>query len=166
MRNKDIVAWGHFVSTAVIWGTYFVRLGQSVASGELARDGFVEAMGLRLGIAIGLSILTGLLIEFLVNLIRSEPPSRREADAEAWAGLRATRVAQGVVVTLIMALSGLALVLGAFAGPTAATQVEAWLADGFGNGLILFANACLFVLALAEMVHYGALLAFLGRGRR
>jgi|GEM_PF-350359 len=166
MRNKNMVAWAHLIATTVIWGTYFVRLGQSMLSGDLLQVGFAEAMGLTLGIAIGLSILTGLLIEFLVNLIRSEPPSRREADAEAWAGLRATRVAHGVVVTLIMTLSGLALVLGAFAGPTAAAQVEAWLADRFGYGLILFANAGLFVLVLAEMVHYGALLVFLGRGRR
>ncbi|HRH20409.1 MAG TPA: hypothetical protein PLE81_07190 [Brevundimonas sp.] len=166
MSNKELVAWGHLITTALIWGYYGVQLVQAVASGDLAEAGFVSTLGVPLAIAVGLSILASVVIEFGVNLIRTDRPGRREVDAEAWAGLRATRIAHGVVITLIMALSGLGLVLGAFAGPSVAAETGAWLTGRFGNGLVLFANGGLLVLILAELVHYGALIAFLSSVRR
>ncbi|MBN8551505.1 MAG: hypothetical protein J0L52_01250 [Caulobacterales bacterium] len=161
MSNKVITAWGHLLTTTLIWGTYFLKLVRTAASGDLAQAGFAQTMGLTLGLAIGLSILASMVIEVLVNLIRADRPSRREADAEAWAGLRATRLSHGAVITLIMGLSGLALVLGAFAGPTVAIETGSWLAGRFANGLVLFANGGLLVLIVAELVHYGALIGFL-----
>jgi hypothetical protein len=166
MSNKEIVAWGHLITTVLIWGVYVVRLGQAVVSGTLSEAGFADTLGVPLALAVGVSILASMAIEVGVNLVRADRPSRREADAEAWAGLRATRMAHGVVITLIMALSGLGLVLGAFAGPSVAAETGAWLTARFGNGLVLFANGGLLMLILAEVVHYGALVGFLGRSRR
>lgn len=161
MSNREISAWGNLLVTTAIWATYFVNLVQVVASGELVQDGFARTLGVPLAIAIALSTVAALTVEFLVHLVRHERPTRRQAEDEAWAGLRATRMAHCVVITLIMALSGLALVLGALAGPSRVAQISA----GFGNGLVLFGNAGLFVLVLADLVHYAALLVFLRRGR-
>lgn len=166
MSNREINAWGDLVATLAIWGVYFAKLGQAVASGELARVGFSQAMGAHLGVSILLSILAAMVIGFTVNLVRRQEPTRREADDEAWAGLRATRVAHGVIIVLIMILTGLALVFGAFAGPSLAADVNALLGRSVANGLVLFANAGIAVLVLAELVHYGALIVFLGRMRR
>jgi cytochrome b561 len=166
MSNKQLVAWGHLITTVLIWGFYVMRLGQAVASGTLAEAGFADTLGVPLAMAVGLSILASMVIEVGINLVRADQPSRREADAEAWAGLRATRIAHGVVITLIMTLSGLGLVLGAFAGPSVAAEAGAWLTGRFGNGLVLFANGGLLMLILAELVHYGALIAFLRGVRR
>lgn len=166
MSNRQINAWGDLIATLTIWGAYFVRLGQAVASGELAEAGFAETMGVHLGLSLLLSILSALVIGFMVNLVRHHEPTRREAEDEAWAGLRATRVAHAVVIVLIMALTGLALALGAFAGPGLAAEINALLGRSVANGLVLFANAGIAVLVLAELVHYGALIVFLRRGRQ
>lgn len=165
MSNRQINAWGDLIATLAIWGTYFVSLGQAVASGELAQAGFARTMGVHLGVSILLSILSAMAIGFVVNLVRRHEPTRRQAEDEAWAGLRATRVAHAVVIVLIMSLTGLALVLGAFSGPALAAQVNALLGRSVANGPVLFANAGIAVLVLAELVHYGALVAFLRRVR-
>ena len=42
MSHRQISAWGDLIATLVIWGLYFVRLGQAVTSGELAQAGFAR----------------------------------------------------------------------------------------------------------------------------
>ena len=166
MSNRELSAWGDLAATLAIWGAYFVKLGHAVWSGQLAAEGFARAMGVQFAASVVLSILAAIVIGLVVDLVRKREVPKRQADDEAWAGLRATRVAHGVVITLIMVLTGLALLFGAFAGPSLAAGVSDLLGRSVANGLVLFANAGLGVLVLAELVHYGALIVFLRRSRR
>ncbi|WP_282008949.1 hypothetical protein [Brevundimonas aveniformis] len=166
MSNRELRAWGDLITTVLIWGTYFVHFSQGVASGDLARQGFVSSLGGHLAAALILSIVAAFVVSLVVNLVRRDTPTQSQADREAWAGLRATRLAHGVIITLLMILTALALALGAFAGPALADQVDGWLGRSGTNGLILFAHAGLAILILAELVHYGALIVLLGRDRR
>lgn len=159
-------AWSELAATVLIWGFYFVRLIQSAGSGHLTEAGFARAMGLHFAVSVAVSILAAILIGFVVELFERGDRRRRRDDAEAWAGLRATRLAHGVVVTSLMILTGLALVLGALSGPTMAERAQSILAGLMDNSLVLAANAGVLILVLAEIAHYGALIVYLGRGRR
>ena len=166
MSNREISAWGDLAATLAIWGAYFIKLGHAVLSGELAASGFARTMGVQFAASVVLSILAAIVIGLVVETVRKREVPKRQADDEAWAGLRATRLAHAVVITLIMLLTGLALLFGAFAGPSLAAEVSALLGRSIANGLVLFANAGVLVLVLAELVHYGALIAFLRQTRR
>jgi len=167
MTSRLAGAWSELAATILIWGFYFVRLAQSAGSGQLAEAGFARAMGLHFAVSVVVSILAAILIGFVVEVFDKRDRRRRHRDDdEAWAGLRATRLAHGVVVTGLMILTGLALVLGALSGPAAAERAQAILNGLVDNGLVLAANAGVLILVLAEIAHYGALIVYLGRGRR
>ena len=161
MTARIAGTWGELAATVLIWGFYFVRLVQSAGSGHLAEAGFARAMGLHFGLSVAASLLAAILIGFAVELFDKRDRRSRRNDAEAWAGLRATRLAHGVTVAALMILIGLGLALGAFAGQGTAERAATMLAGLMDNGLVLAAHVGLLVLLLAEITHYGALLAFL-----
>lgn len=162
MSNREKGAWVELIALIAIWGFYFASLIGSASAIET--EGFSPVMGLRFAICAVLSILAGSASGLLVDLLSRGRRSAARDEREAWAGLRATRIAHGALIVLIFCLATLALLLGAFAGETIAGQVNAALSGFLGNGLVLFANAALAILVLAELVHYAALIVFLRRG--
>lgn len=165
MSYREKSAWAELLSTLGIWGYYFIGLVQAVASGDLTEQGFVDAMGGRFVACVLLSILVGIAGGILVEILSRKFDRAGRDEREAWAGLRATRIAHGVLITLILALSSLGFLFGAFGGAALAERASAALELVMANGLVLFANGALFALVLAELVHYGALIVFLRRGR-
>jgi len=166
MTPRIVGTWGELAATILIWGFYFLRLIQSAGSGYLAEAGFARAMGLHFGLSVAASILAAILIGFAVELFDKRDRRSRRNDAEAWAGLRATRLAHGVTVAALMILIGLGLALGAFAGLGTAERAGTMLAGLMDNGLVLAAHIGVLVLILAEIAHYGALITYLSAGRR
>ena len=116
MSNREKSAWVELVALIVVWGFYFSGLIGTVGSGAIETEGFAGAMGLQFAVCAVLSIVigaaTGVLLEIWSR--RSNAPARDER--EAWAGLRATRIAHGTLIVLLLALTVVALLLGAFAG--------------------------------------------------
>ena len=165
MSNREKGAWVELLALLLIWGFYFTSLIGAAASGALEAEGFASAMGVRFVACAVLSILVGVGSGVLGEILarRSRAPVREEA--EAWAGLRATRVAHGVLIVLLLALTVVALLFGAFAGETMAGRANALAAGLLSNGLVLVANGALAALVLAELVHYAALIFFLRRDR-
>lgn len=163
MSNREKSAWVELLALAGIWGVYLVSLVGGVRSGEIEALGFARAMGPTFAVCAVLSIVVGAASGVLLEIAtrRSDAPVRDER--EAWAGLRATRVAHGTLVVLLLVLTVGGLLFGAFAGQTLAGRATAWLDGLMGNGLILFANGALACLVLAELIHYAALIAFLRR---
>lgn len=164
MSYREKGAWAELVSTLVIWGYYFTKLFDAVRSGALEQEGFAGAMGVQFVVCVILSMVVGIAMGVLVDLLSKKADRGGRDEREAWAGLRATRIAHGVLVTLIISLSGLAFVFGAFAGEALAAQANAALEVVLSNGLVLFANGALAAMILAELVHYAALIVFLRRG--
>lgn len=164
MSNREKSAWVELAALLIVWGFYFVSLAGAVGSGAIEDQGFARAMGLHFAVCAFVSIVigaaTGALLE--IGSRRSSAPVREER--EAWAGLRATRIAHGTLIVLLLALTVGALLFGTFAGQAMAMRSTAWLDGLMGNGLVLFANGALAALVLAELVHYGALIVFLRRG--
>lgn len=164
MSIRERSAWVELLALTVVWGFYFVSLIGAVGSGAIEAEGFARVMGLPFAVCAVLSIIVGAASGILQEIWsrRSNAPARDER--EAWAGLRATRIAHGVLIALLLALTVLGLLFGAFAGQTIAGDVSAWLDGLMGNGLVLAANGALAALVLAELIHYGALIAFLRKG--
>lgn len=164
MSIRERSAWVELLALMVVWGFYFVSLVGAVGSGAIETEGFARVMGLPFAVCAVLSIIVGAAAGVLqeIGSRRSNAPARDER--EAWAGLRATRIAHGVLIVLLLALTVLALLFGAFAGQTIAGRVSAWLDGLLGNGLVLAANGALAALVLAELIHYGALIIFLRKG--
>lgn len=165
MSNREKSAWAELIALLLVWGFYFASLVGEARSGALEDEGFARVMGLPFVICAILSILVGVGSGVLGEILarRSNAPPREER--EAWAGLRATRVAHGVLIVLLLAVAVLAFLFGAFAGEAAAARASGWTAGLLSNGLVLAANGALGALVLAELVHYAALIAFLRRDR-
>lgn len=165
MSNREKSAWVELIALIGVWGFYFASLIDAVGSGAIAAAGFARAMGLQFAVCAVLSIVVGAAAGFLLDVWsrRSNAPARDER--AAWAGLRATRIAHGTLIVLLLALTVLALLFGAFAGQTMAMRAAGWLGGLMGNGLVLFANGALAALVLAELIHYGALIVLLRRDR-
>ena len=136
MSNREKGAWAELIALILIWGVYFAGLVAAVGSGAIEEEGFASAMGVRFALCAVLSILVGIGSGVLGELLarRSNAPVRDER--EAWAGLRATRIAHGTLIVLLLALCVLAFLFGAFAGETAAERANAFAA---GSGEHLFA---------------------------
>ena len=166
MTARIAGAWGELAATVLIWGFYFLRLIQSAGSGYLAEVGFARAMGLHFGLSVVASILAAILIGFAVELFDKRDRRSRRNDAEAWAGLRATRLAHGVTAAVLMILIGLGLAFGAFTGLGMSERSNAVLAGLMDNGLVLAAHIGVLILLVAEITHYGALITYLSAGRR
>lgn len=163
MSIRERSAWGELLALTVVWGFYFISLIGAVASGAIEAEGFARLMGPPFAVCAVLSIIVGAASGILqeIGSRRSNAPARDER--EAWAGLRATRVAHGALIVLLLALTVIALLFGAFAGQTMAGRATGWLGGVMGNGLVLFANGALAALVLAELIHYAALIVFLRR---
>ena len=164
MSNREKSAWVELIALTAIWGFYCVSLFGAIGSGAIDQDGFARAMGLRFALCAVLSIIVGAAAGVLLEIgsRQSNAPARDER--EAWAGLRATRIAHGTLIVLLLGLTVAALLFGGFAGQALAARTTSWLDGLMGNGLILFAHGALACLVLAELIHYGALIAFLRRG--
>lgn len=165
MSHREQSAWAELIALFGVWGVYFFQLFGAVASGALAADGFVGAMGLIFAACVVLSIILSVAIDVVSDLRarRSRAPVRDER--EAWAGLRATRLAHGTLVTLILLLAALGFLFGAFGGEGLEARMAGWLDRVLDNGLVLFANGAMASLILAEIVHYAGLIVFLRRDR-
>lgn len=164
MSIRERSAWVELIALTMVWGFYFVSLIGAVGTGAIETEGFARVMGLPFAVCSVLSILVGAASGVLqeIGARRSNAPARDER--EAWAGLRATRVAHGVLIVLLLALTVIGLLLGAFAGQTMAGRASGGLDGLMGNGLVLAANGALAALVLAELIHYGALIVFLRKG--
>lgn len=164
MSIRERSAWVELLALTVVWGFYFVSLIGAVGSGVIEAEGFARVMGLPFAVCAVLSIIVGAASGILqeIGSRRSNAPARDER--EAWAGLRATRIAHGVLIVLLLTLTVLGLLFGAFAGQTMAGAASDWLDGLMGNGLVLAANSALAALVLAELIHYGALIVFLRKG--
>ena len=164
MSIRERCAWIELIALTAVWGFYFVSLVGAASSGAIQTEGFARVMGVPFAVCAVLSILVGAASGILqeIGSRRSNAPARDER--EAWAGLRATRVAHGTLIVLLLALTVITLLFGAFAGQTIAGRATGWLDGMMGNGLVLLANGALAVLVLAELIHYGALIAFLRKG--
>ena len=121
-------------------------------------------MGVTFAGCVVLSILISVALDLVADLAaRRRAPVRDEQ--EAWAGLRATRIAHGTLVTILLLLAALGFLFGAFVGEGLQARAGGWLAALLDNGLVLFANGALAALVLAEIVHYAALIVLLRRAR-
>ncbi len=165
MSYREKGAWAELVSTLAIWGFYFVSLSAAVTSGQLESEGFAGAMGGHFIGSVVLSVIVGIGLGVLVEITSRKADRAGGDEREAWAGLRATRIAHAVLFGMILILSAVAFLVGAFAGQTVAERANETLALLLSNGLVLFANAALAALVIAEITHYGALIFFLRRGR-
>jgi len=164
-RIKKKALGPRLICTLGIWGWYFwVLIGQA-ASGALLEHGFVSTMGAQFASSVTLSIVVGIGVELLVEALTRKSDRGARDEREAWAGLRATRIAHGVLITLIFSLSALGFLFGAFGGEGLAARSGAFLSLVLSNGLVLFANGALFALILAEVAHDACLIFFLRRGR-
>ena len=165
MSNREKSAWVELIALIVVWGFYFTSLVGAAGSGAIEDQGFARAMGLPFAVCAVLSIVIGAASGILLEIgsRRSNAPARNER--EAWAGLRATRIAHGSLIVLLLVLTVLALLFGAFAGQTMAARAAVWLDGLMGSGLVLFANGALAALVLAELIHYAAMIVFRRRDR-
>lgn len=165
MSHREKGAWAQLVSTLGIWGWYFCVLIGQAASGALLEQGFVATMGARFAVCVVLSIVVGIAADLLVESLTRKSDRGARDEREAWAGLRATRIAHGALVTLIFSLSALAFLFGAFGGDALAARSSSVLSVVLSNGLVLFANGALAALIVAEIVHDAGVIFFLRRGR-
>ena len=127
MSIRERSAWIELIALTAVWGFYFVSLVGAASSGAIQTEGFARVMGVPFAVCAVLSILVGAASGILqeIGSRRSNAPARDER--EAWAGLRATRVAHGALIVLLLALTVIALLFGAFAGQTIAGQATGWL---------------------------------------
>ncbi|WP_122466843.1 hypothetical protein [Brevundimonas lutea] len=165
MSYREKSAWAELVSVAAVWGWYFWVLATRALSGAITEQGFVGAMGATFVLAVVLSIVVAVASGILVEVMSRKSDRGARDEREAWAGLRATRIAHGVLIVLIFCLAVLGFGFGAFGGAGLAERTGTLLSLVLSNGLVLFANGAVAALVLAELAHYGALIVFLRRGR-
>lgn len=163
MSNRERGAWAELIALVLIWGWYFWCLVQVTVSGELAAEGFARSMGAVFAVTVLVSLVLNVAIDIVVDLAAGRSRRGPRDETEAWAGLRATRLAHGVLISLLMLLTALAFLFGGFTGQTLEARATGLLASVMDNGLILFANGALAALIVAEIVHYGGLIWFLRR---
>ena len=162
MSHRERSAWAELAVTGAVWGWYFWVLVAGARSGAIADQGFIGAMGVTFATAVLLSIVVAVGASRLVEM--TARPSRRGArdEREAWAGLRATRFAHGVLVVLIFGLAASGFAFGTLGGAGLIERATV----AMSGGLVLFANGAVAALVLAELAHYAALIVFLRRDRR
>ncbi len=165
MSYREKSAWAELVTTGAIWGWYFWVLAERARSGAIVEQGFIAAMGASFVAATVLSVAAAVTAGILLEVITRRSDRGRRDEREAWAGLRATRFAHGVLVVLIFCLAVAGFAFGTFGGEQIAARAGAILSLVLSNGFVLFANGAVAALVLAELAHYGALVFFLRRGR-
>lgn len=161
MSHRERSAWAELAVTGAVWGWYFWVLVAGARSGAIAEQGFIGAMGVTLATAMLLSIVVAIGSSLLVEVTARRTRRGAHDEREAWAGLRATRFAHGLLIVLILGLAAAGFGFGSLGG---AGMIER-AAAAMSNGLVLFANGAVAALVLAEMAHYAALIVFL-RGAR
>lgn len=154
MSFREKSAWVSLVTTALIWGFYFVTLGHSLATGDPSGTRFV---GLFVGCTIALVVVqVALIIALAIHSPKDAEdypsvPDERERLIE----LRSTRNAFAVLNALSMTV--------AIAAPLVAVAGPAMFRDPGADGLLLIGSGVFFAVVAAELVRSASQIVYFRR---
>ena len=150
------------VTTAVVWGLYFLHFAHRLAEGALGEPGFIIEMGCLFVMGLAAVVIMEVILTVIARRTTSHAELEARDEREAMAGLKASRASHGVLIALLLTFAGGAYLqgLGDQAG-LARMSFEATRA----NLLMLGANVLLACVILAELMRFGLHLTLLRRGR-
>jgi len=159
-REKHL--WISILSTLVIWGLYYWRLGERIAAGGLLQTSFAWEMGLAFAAAVAVVVIIELALTLVAHFTTSKPEREARDEREMLAALKASHVSLMALISIVVTLGGVAYFAGL--GDVVAPGSGKALTTN-ANAMVLIGNVLLGAIIISEMIRFVFTLALLRRSR-